>query len=200
MRLDGKVTTGILGADAQWERWLAGVALSVSEGKGTFDQPGVDSGTGAGRSATGYRSCASPRTTGPRWATRHSPRGGTETGGHGAGPPTSWRHPTALSLSRTTGPGESTGSGTSAHRRPAGDGDGGAAVERPAPGAGAEPLRSYPACGACRSIALSRSVRSSRRNGSRSSAARRATKPVRQRRRPKASGSGRSRGQASRSR
>ena len=45
MRLDGKVTTAILGADAQWERWLAGVALSVSEGKGTFDQPGVDSGT-----------------------------------------------------------------------------------------------------------------------------------------------------------
>ena len=45
MRLDGEVTTGLLGADAQWERWLAGVALSVSEGKGTFDQPGVDSGT-----------------------------------------------------------------------------------------------------------------------------------------------------------
>ena len=45
MRLDGEVTTGILGADAQWERWLAGVALSVSEGEGTFDQPGVDSGT-----------------------------------------------------------------------------------------------------------------------------------------------------------
>ena len=38
MRLDGEVTTGILGADAKWERWLAGVALSVSEGKGTFDQ------------------------------------------------------------------------------------------------------------------------------------------------------------------
>ena len=38
MRLDGEVTTGLLGADAQWERWLAGVALSVSEGKGTFDQ------------------------------------------------------------------------------------------------------------------------------------------------------------------
>ena len=44
VRLDGEVTTGILGADAQWERWLAGVALSVSEGEGTFDQPGVDSG------------------------------------------------------------------------------------------------------------------------------------------------------------
>ena len=45
VRLDGEVTTGILGADAQWERWLAGVALSVSEGEGSFDQPGVDSGS-----------------------------------------------------------------------------------------------------------------------------------------------------------
>ena len=45
VRLDGEVTTGILGADAQWERWLAGVALSVSEGEGSFDQPGVDTGT-----------------------------------------------------------------------------------------------------------------------------------------------------------
>ena len=45
VRLDGEVTTGIFGADAQWERWLAGVALSVSEGEGSFDQPGVDSGT-----------------------------------------------------------------------------------------------------------------------------------------------------------
>ncbi len=45
--------------------------------------------------------------------------------------------------SPTTGPGESTGSGTSVHRRPAGDGDNGAAVERPAPGAGTEALRSY---------------------------------------------------------
>ena len=45
VRLDGEVTTGVLGADAQWERWLAGVALSVSSAEGTFDQPGVDSGT-----------------------------------------------------------------------------------------------------------------------------------------------------------
>ena len=45
VRLDGEVTTGILGADAQWEHWLAGVALSVSEGEGSFDQPGVDTGT-----------------------------------------------------------------------------------------------------------------------------------------------------------
>ena len=43
--IDGEVTTGILGADAAWDRLLAGVAVSVSEGEGTFDQPGVDSGT-----------------------------------------------------------------------------------------------------------------------------------------------------------
>ena len=45
VRIDGDVTTGILGADAEWDRLLAGVAVSVSEGEGTFDQPGVDSGT-----------------------------------------------------------------------------------------------------------------------------------------------------------
>ena len=44
VRLDGEVTTGVLGADAAWERWLAGVAVSVSKGEGRFDQPGVDSG------------------------------------------------------------------------------------------------------------------------------------------------------------
>ena len=42
VRMDGEVTTGILGADAAWSRWLAGVALSVSEGEGTFDYPGAD--------------------------------------------------------------------------------------------------------------------------------------------------------------
>ncbi len=45
VRIDGEVTTGILGTDAQWGRVLAGVALSVSEGEGSFDQPGVDAGT-----------------------------------------------------------------------------------------------------------------------------------------------------------
>ena len=45
LRVDGEVTTGILGADAEWHRVLAGVAVSVSEGEGSFDQPGVDSGT-----------------------------------------------------------------------------------------------------------------------------------------------------------
>ena len=45
VRIDGDVTTGILGADAEWNRLLAGVAVSLSEGEGTFAQPGVDSGT-----------------------------------------------------------------------------------------------------------------------------------------------------------
>ena len=45
VRIDGDVTTGILGADAEWNRLLAGVAVSLSEGEGTFDQPGVDAGT-----------------------------------------------------------------------------------------------------------------------------------------------------------
>ena len=45
VRLDGEVTTGLFGADAQGERWLAGLALSVSSAEGSFDQPGVDSGS-----------------------------------------------------------------------------------------------------------------------------------------------------------
>ena len=44
-RIDGEVLTGTLGADAEWDRVLAGVAVSLSEGDGTFDQPGVDKGT-----------------------------------------------------------------------------------------------------------------------------------------------------------
>ena len=45
MRLDGEVLTGTLGADADWGRLLAGVAVSLSEGEGTFDDPGVDKGS-----------------------------------------------------------------------------------------------------------------------------------------------------------
>ena len=36
LALDGDVTTFTLGADAAWERWLAGVAVSLSEGAGSF--------------------------------------------------------------------------------------------------------------------------------------------------------------------
>ena len=55
VRLDAEVTTGIFGADVQWERWLAGLALSVSEGEGeaTFDEPGRDSGTVVESTLTG---------------------------------------------------------------------------------------------------------------------------------------------------
>ena len=45
LRIDGEVTTGILGADAAWNRLLAGVAISVSEGEGNFALAGTDSGT-----------------------------------------------------------------------------------------------------------------------------------------------------------
>ena len=44
-RIDGTVLTGVLGADADWGRLLAGVAVSLSEGDGTFDSPGVDKGS-----------------------------------------------------------------------------------------------------------------------------------------------------------
>ena len=43
--MDGEVTTGIVGADAAWERWLAGLAVSVSKGEGSYGYAGVDSGT-----------------------------------------------------------------------------------------------------------------------------------------------------------
>ena len=43
-RVDGEVVTGVLGMDAEWNRVLAGVAVSLSEGEGGFDQPGVDKG------------------------------------------------------------------------------------------------------------------------------------------------------------
>ena len=45
MRLDGEVLTGTLGADADWGRMLAGVAVSLSEGEGNFNDPGVDKGS-----------------------------------------------------------------------------------------------------------------------------------------------------------
>ena len=43
LALSGDVTTGFLGADVSRERWLAGLAVGVSEGGGSFDD-----GTGAG--------------------------------------------------------------------------------------------------------------------------------------------------------
>ena len=42
--VDGEVLTGTLGADADWGKMLAGVAVSLSEGDGKFESPGVDTG------------------------------------------------------------------------------------------------------------------------------------------------------------
>ena len=44
-RVDGEVLTGVLGADADFGRVLAGVAVSLSEGDGKYDSPDVDVGT-----------------------------------------------------------------------------------------------------------------------------------------------------------
>ena len=43
-RVDGEVLTGVLGADADFGRVLAGVAVSLSEGDGAFDAPHADVG------------------------------------------------------------------------------------------------------------------------------------------------------------
>ena len=46
VRVDGEwVVTVTLGADAEWDRVLAGVAVSQSEGEGTFHPPGPDAGS-----------------------------------------------------------------------------------------------------------------------------------------------------------
>ena len=48
VRMDGSVTSGFLGADFGRDRWLAGMALSVSEGEGSYtllDTASEDSGT-----------------------------------------------------------------------------------------------------------------------------------------------------------
>ena len=44
LRLDGEVLTGTLGADADFGRMLAGVAVSLSEGDGTFADSGATTG------------------------------------------------------------------------------------------------------------------------------------------------------------
>ena len=44
-RVDGEVVTGVLGADADFGRVLAGVAVSLSEGDGKFDAPHADTGS-----------------------------------------------------------------------------------------------------------------------------------------------------------
>ncbi len=52
MGIDGEVLTGMLGVDAEWDRVLAGIAVSLSEGEGRFDDPGVDKGRVESRMTT----------------------------------------------------------------------------------------------------------------------------------------------------
>ena len=42
----GEVLTGVLGMDAEWDSLLAGVAVSLSEGEGRYDNPGMNNGSG----------------------------------------------------------------------------------------------------------------------------------------------------------
>ena len=44
MRLDGEMVTGILGADVEWSRLFAGVAVAVSEADGTFEASDMNRG------------------------------------------------------------------------------------------------------------------------------------------------------------
>ena len=51
-RVDGEVLTGVLGADADFGRVLAGVAVSLSEGDGSFGNAGADVGGKGGIEST----------------------------------------------------------------------------------------------------------------------------------------------------
>ena len=45
LTLDGEVATAMLGFDSRWDRWLAGVAISFSDGRGGYTHPTVSGGT-----------------------------------------------------------------------------------------------------------------------------------------------------------
>ena len=44
LALDGEVATAMLGFDSRWDRWLAGVAISFSEGRGAYSHPTASGG------------------------------------------------------------------------------------------------------------------------------------------------------------
>ena len=44
MALDGEVATAMLGFDSRWDRWLAGVVVSYSEGQGAYTHPTASGG------------------------------------------------------------------------------------------------------------------------------------------------------------
>ena len=88
LALDGEVTTGFVGLDAEWERLIAGVLLSRSRGEGTYRlTTGMGTGTGSGSGDGGMRIPAKPITAsggGDGAGTRQS-TAGTGTGGDGNG-------------------------------------------------------------------------------------------------------------------
>ena len=43
--MDGEIATAIMGFDAEWGRWLAGVAVSHSDGVGGYSRTGSEDGT-----------------------------------------------------------------------------------------------------------------------------------------------------------
>ena len=44
LALDGEVATAMLGFDSRWDRWLAGVVVSFSEGQGAYTHPTASGG------------------------------------------------------------------------------------------------------------------------------------------------------------
>ncbi len=44
LALDGEVATAMLGFDSRWDRWLAGVVVSFSEGRGAYTHPTASGG------------------------------------------------------------------------------------------------------------------------------------------------------------
>ena len=44
LALDGEVATAMLGFDSRWDRWLAGVVISFSEGRGAYTHPTASGG------------------------------------------------------------------------------------------------------------------------------------------------------------
>ena len=45
LNMDGEIATAMMGMDAEWGRWLAGLAVSHSDGAGGYNRPGSEGGT-----------------------------------------------------------------------------------------------------------------------------------------------------------
>ena len=45
LNVDGEITTAVMGVDAEWNRWLGGVAVSLSDSNGGYSRTGSEGGT-----------------------------------------------------------------------------------------------------------------------------------------------------------